>query len=119
MIVFDVYQYLSKNPEIKAMVGGRIYPLKLPQTPAYPAITYFQVSDPGINTKQGRYGGKPRVQISCWAKKYTEAKILAQKVIEAMSKYTKENINVNEFDTYEDEADIYQVPLDFIIWAKE
>ncbi len=119
MIVFDIYQHLSKDLEIQAMVGDRIYPVKLPQDPTYPAITYFQVSGSPIYTKQGKHGVVLRVQISCWAKSYTAVKQLATKVILAMDGYAKENFNQNEFDIYEDEAEVYQVPLDFNIFAKE
>ncbi len=118
MIVFDVYQHLAQDHGVAALIGDRIYPVKLPQNPTYPAITYFQVSGSPIYTKQGRHGTRPRVQISCWAKSYTTVKQLAAAVVAAMDGYARENLNQNEFDIYEEAAEVYQVPLDFIIWAK-
>ncbi len=118
MIVFDVKQHLENSPEVTALIGDRIYPVKLPQNPTYPAITYFQVSGSPIYTKQGRHGTRPRVQISCWAKSYTQVKQLAEKVKLAMDGYAKENLHQNETDIYEDDVSVYHVPLDFIIFTK-
>ena len=82
-----VFDLLSSDAGVSGVVSNRIYPVKLPQDPTYPAITYFRVSalrhsamgnDTGIVEK--------RVQISSWAELYADANNLAERVRDAMQR---------------------------------
>lgn len=82
-----VFNLLSSDAGVSGVVSNRIYPVKLPQDPTYPALTYFRVSalrhsvmgnDTGIAEK--------RVQVSSWAKLYSEVNNLAERVRDAMQR---------------------------------
>lgn len=73
-----IRSYLLADVAIAAQVGGRVYPLKLPQPKAgitqYPAIVLSRIS--GIRFGHLRGGGslaRPRYQVDCWASTYQSA----------------------------------------------
>lgn len=82
MIDQAVYSLLSTDAAIAALVGTRIYPIILPQTPTFPAITYTKVG-------AGRYvqhGGSvgvidTTIQIDCYDTTILGAKNLAAAVV--------------------------------------
>lgn len=58
---------LVTDPAIVAVVGTRVYPIKAPQSPTYPLITYQQISGVRETTLHGRAGlARPRFQIDAW-----------------------------------------------------
>lgn len=58
---------LSDN-DISGQVGTRVYPLKLPQDPTYPAITYQVISDQSERLLSGADRiRRARVQVDVWA----------------------------------------------------
>lgn len=82
-----VFNLLSSDAGVSGVVSNRIYPVKLPQDPTYPALTYFRVSalrhsvmgnDTGLVEK--------RIQVSSWAKLYSEVNNLAERVRDAMQR---------------------------------
>jgi hypothetical protein len=82
-----VFNLLSNDAGVSGVVSNRIYPVKLPQDPTYPALTYFRVSalrhsvmgnDTGLVEK--------RIQVSSWAKLYSEVNNLAERVRDAMQR---------------------------------
>lgn len=82
--VFDI---LSSHAGVSGVVSGRIYPVKLPQNPTYPAVTYFRVS--GLrHSAMGNDTGlvEKRIQISSWAKTYGAVNDLAEQVRDAMQR---------------------------------
>lgn len=98
-------------------VSQRVYPLKLPQSPTYPAISYQRVSNTGTNgstpLRQTRY------QINCWASTYAGTQTIAAAIKTAFEEYTegaiKMSLVVNEIDDYEDEVDVYRTIIDVIL----
>lgn len=71
-MIESIYNILSNNAAVSAIVGTRIYPMRLPINTAYPAITYQLVSDVPENSKTGRaiyYNA--RVQVNCFARDIT------------------------------------------------
>jgi len=112
---------LSSSAGVTAIVGTRIYPLELPQTPTYEAITYQRVSN---TAQQGSTAlRQSRYQINCWAAKYSEAQELAVAVKTALEEYTdtdqipgiKMSQVANEFDDYDIEATVYRTVIDVIL----
>lgn len=66
---------LQAQAGLTALVGAgtnaRIYPLKLPQNPTFPAVTYQVISGPRDYTQQGRDGVVTyRVQCNLYARTY-------------------------------------------------
>lgn len=60
--------YLLADAAVAAAVGGRVYPRRLPQGPAFPAIVYQRVDTRRGHDMSGPDGlPRPRVQITTWA----------------------------------------------------
>lgn len=116
-----MYQALSGAAGIAALVSTRIYPLVLPQSVAYPAISYQRISNTGqMGTTALR---ESRWQVNCWALTYTAAQALAVAVKNALEEYTatatapriKMALVVNELDDFDPEANIFRVIVDVML----
>lgn len=123
MIEEDLYSHLSTFTGLTALVGDRVYPVTAPQTVQAPFCVFFKVSDARIYSHQGFSGlERVRVQISCYAETYLEAKQVAEQVTAAMEAWLAANVKVqasfqeNELDMYDSETGLYHVPVDFFIW---
>jgi hypothetical protein len=118
-----------------AVVAGRVYARKLPQEPTLPALTFTRISGIPWPTHDGPVGkSDSRFQISCWAleKKsggtgYLGAKELAEDLRQALDCFTgvmgAETIEacfcLNMVDLGDDEAELQQVAVDFLITHTE
>jgi len=118
-----------------AAVAGRVYPRKLPQEPTFPALTVTRISGIPWPTHDGPVGkSDSRFQISCWAVEkraggtgYLGAKQLAEDLRQALDCFTgamgAETIEacfcVNMGDLGDDEAELQQVAVDFLITHTE
>jgi hypothetical protein len=128
MIEQKIYQLISQDPAIKAVVSGRVYGNKLlPQPPIFPAITYFRVSSYRDRTLSGSSGvTRARIQIDVWASKYIDAKNLSELVrlkldglVEGEIQDTEDD---NDFDFYEEGENLVKahgVSMDFIFTYDE
>ena len=119
--------YLFSQTLITDIVGSRIYPMILPQDTEYPALTYFQVSNPVQHEVDIAY---PRFQISNWAETYAEVKALLNAGKEVLQRYkgmmgggsgikVTQIIFLNSFDIYDPETGIYHIPADYKIIYRE
>lgn len=115
-----VYNALSGASGIAALVSTRIYPLVLPQSITYPAISYQRISS---TPQQGSTTLRStRYQINCWALTYAAAQNVAVAVKAALEEYTatatspriKMGLVVNELDDYDPEAGVFRVIVDVI-----
>lgn len=60
--------YLLAAPAIAALVGTRVYPLRLPQKATFPAIVLQRISDVRWSHLRGAGSlARPRFQVDCWA----------------------------------------------------
>lgn len=60
--------FLLADGAIAAVVGTRVYPLRMPQGETQASIVYTRVSGEGDYTMQGPTGyARPRIQIDAWA----------------------------------------------------
>ena len=121
--------YIKTVAEITGLIGSgssaRIYPLKLPQNPAYPAVTYQVISSPRHHDIEVAY---PRIQYTSFARTYGQAKELAdllrlnlQRLKGVLSGVPIKQIEyINSIDFYQDDAGVYFIPQDFkIIYEEE
>ncbi len=124
MIEEGLKTFLEAQTAITNLVGSRIYPLILPQKPAYPALTYARVSGLRLHNFGGVAGrGWPRFTVSLWAETYAAAKALAEKTRQALDGHrgalgSAAGVAVsieNEIDFYEGEAKVYRVLQDYFI----
>lgn len=119
-----LYDYLSTNVGVSAIVGTRVYPGTLPQNWTKPAISYQRVSGVRFRNLAGPAGrATPRIQIDCWAESYSGARTLAEAVRSAMDGYAGlmgtttvgSVVLESDIDFYEPDTDIYRVSMDFWI----
>lgn len=119
MLESKIFSHLSTSTAIG--VSARIYPVRLPQEPTYPAITYQRISG-GQENSFGGYATleNPRMQIDVWADTYLAAKNAAEAVHTAMNGATAYRATlISDSDLYESDIEIYRVSMDFSCWNKE
>lgn len=122
---------LKAHAGLAALIGTRIYPLKLPQSATFPAVTYQRISGPRVSCMGGDSLAHPRFQFDCWATGYLDALDVAAQVRAALQR-TSGTIGsgsntasgvaiylINEIDDYEPDTEYYRVTLDFIVWHEE
>lgn len=122
----EIRARLASDGAVAGLIGGRIYPLKLPQQPTYPALTYNRVSGPRLHDLQGSARrAMPRITINSWAEDYDVALVLAQAVRLCLDGFIgrlttlQATIRIeNEIDLFEDEAGtggVYRILQDYMI----
>jgi len=108
-----LYSRLSGFAGLTALVGTRIYPLKLEPGAALPAVS-FQLIDAERDRLSGQDGvdHAARFQLDSWADTYESAKAVAAQVVAALDRWsgTVAGVVVNtsfidsERDTFEEQV---------------
>jgi len=110
------------------LVGTRVYPLKLPQTPTMPSVTYQRIDGPRESGIAGEHGmAHPRIQVDSWASTYGGAKAVAEQVRAALQRWSDatttpailDSFIAGDVDIYESDVELNRVSMDFIIWHRE
>jgi hypothetical protein len=117
MIGQELRTFLINYQNLNDLVGSRIYPMKLPQDPTFPAVTYHEISSPEHHDIPVAY---PTYQFSCWAERYGEATEVAKQVKNALQRYkgmmgetrVKQGVYEGKQEIYEPETGIYHFPVD-------
>ena len=120
-----IYSKLSGTAGIAAIVGTRIYQLKMPDNPTLPAIT-FEVS---VGDQVESFTGysslsNPIVSIHCWGRTAAAVNALAllvrNAIIGATWTYSDVTVaNVLEWSTaslYDDDTEIYHIACSCRVW---
>lgn len=127
--------YLETFAGLVALIGDRVYPMRLPQTAIIPCLTYQRISTPRISTHQssGATGDLvyPRFQFDAWASTGKAAKAITDQVRAALNGKTGEigtaprNITIrsalaeSEVPKFEPEIKLHRSQSDYIIWHEE
>ncbi len=120
----DLRTHLIADAPVTALVVSRIYPIKLPQNPTYPALTYEFISDIPHRSLGGDSDlERVRARIHCWAATYTGAIDLAAKVRTAVGDFSglmgTTTVRSVKFETwndlYDDVPEVYRRVADFYI----
>ena len=83
-----LYTRLSGHAGLSALIGDRIYPVKLPQSPVYPAIIYEARGGDRLHNMGVDAGiRRPIFQIACVAATYDAATNVGEQVIAALSRF--------------------------------
>jgi len=123
-----LYTLVTGRPLIGDIIGTRLYPLRLPQNPVYPAMVYQLVSARWPMAHDGPADmGFPRVQFDCYAASYGVTKILAKTLRREINGFvgTAAGVEItgifflNEIDEFGSQAEVYRVSLDFRVNYKE
>jgi len=114
---------LLSNTTLAGLVSDRIYILKLPQNPTYPAVTFFKLTGQRHLDLDVAF---PYFQFDIWASSYSSAREVANKIRTSLirEKGTWGSVKIinaifiNEFDLYEDETGIFHIVSEFKIIHK-
>lgn len=91
MIEQDIYDRLTGDSGLNAVIAGRVYPhvpRGLPQRAALPAVTYQRISGNPVYTYKGRAGlTMSRFQFNCFGRTLIESDAACQALIEAMDSF--------------------------------
>ncbi len=115
-----LYNYLRFDAGVAALVGTRVYPVRLPQQPTLPAITYQRVDGIPQYSHSGRSDlVQSRIQVSCWALTYAAVIDLVDAVKAATDTFPEDATVEDMPDMYDPETQVYHVPVDVIVWYQE
>ena len=115
--------HILADPAIVAVIGNRLYPLAIPQGGEVPAIVYQRVSSPRTLTLDGDSVNSPRIQFSCYAETFGQAKQLAMRLYESLdcfsgvlgNKTKAAALMADNRDDYEPETGRYRCGVDFFV----
>ncbi len=117
----DLFSYFTTRPALNALVDERVYPVKLPQGPTLPAITYQQVSDAPEYSHDAYASSSPRIQFTVWAESFIEGEAIAKQVkVEAGAWHGVMRgaaFVENSVDLGEPVTKIYQVAIDVMFYG--
>lgn len=122
-IGIKLYSALAGAAGVSTLVSNRIYPVLLPQSPTYPAISVQRISN---SPQQGSTSVREtRYQVNCWAATYAAAQSAAAAVKATLEEYTatattpriKMSLVVNEMDDYDSETGVYRVIVEVIFFT--
>ncbi len=125
MLVKAIFTKLSTDGGISAITSTRVYPIKLPQQPTLPALTYRIITEPQVHSMEGTFSQNARLQIDCWAETFLAAHELAEAVEDAMNDFSgtigaeqviSSSVQVNKQDLFDPEVNDYRVSIDYSIW---
>lgn len=114
-----IYNTLIQYEQLTAIVGTRIFPVRLPRDVVLPAIVYQIRSSEGVNSITSGDSGLDRVlvTISVWSNSYSQSQTIAGIVREALAtsglRVTTESVS----DSEDLETRSYNVDINFRIWS--
>lgn len=127
-----VYTILTGDGPVNSLISNRIFPKILPQKESVPALTYQQITGKHDYTMDGKDDLKEtRLQINCWAGKYSQTKQLTITVEDALDDFSgivgTIKIQTVQLENTGDMPDVsslkgikrYGKRLDFKIWYKK
>lgn len=82
--------HLLSDEKITSIIQDRLFPLAVPQDEDVPAIVYQRISSPRTLTLTGESASNPRIQLSCYAKTFSQAKQMAVTLYNSLD-FSEEN----------------------------
>ena len=123
-----LFTRLSTYAGLAALVGTRVYPLRLPESLVLPAVVYTRITGERESAIASDVGLAHGVwQFDAWAAKYDGARTVADEVLGALKRqeFTAASVDVlealleREHELYEPEARLYRVSMDLTVWYRE
>jgi hypothetical protein len=116
----DLVAALEADTALRALVGRRIYPLRLPQKPTLPAVVYRRIDTPTDYSHDGPGPSQPRFQFDCWAETLAAGIAVAAALRTALATLnsvgTRNVMISDELDLSEPDTGYYRREVDALIW---
>lgn len=113
MIETELVSILSGHSGVSGLIGTRLYPVVIPQDKTLPAVAYQKISATRVHTLAGPTNlAHPRVQLTCWALTYAEAKQVIEQVRAALYGAWPGAIIMDLPDRYESDTRRFGVAVD-------
>lgn len=111
----SLFQHLSTDTNITALVEDRIYPLVAPQNVVKPYITFQRISKiPTTEIKDGKSTlDIGRFQINIWSDGYLDGVNIAKTLEQSLTGLAQLD---NQLEGFDANAKLYQQILDFLIF---
>jgi hypothetical protein len=117
MIEKQLVAILMADAAVQAIAGARIYPMRRPQDDPAPCVVYQRISTAPVKNIEGDSGlDSVRLQVSCWATAYADAKALAAAVRSAINASDLKSATEMEMDDQDAETREFRVMTDYRIW---
>ena len=122
MIEQGLFTLISSDPTISGMIGTRVYPILLPESPTLPAITYQVTRGNGDPTFETSGLIKLYMQFDCWGKTYSDAAQLRKALVKLLNGYQGvlsdgTDLQLGQFqqpiDFFEQDARQYRCAVEF------
>lgn len=115
--------HILSDEKITSIIQDRLFPLAVPQDEDVPAIVYQQISSPRTLTLTGESASHSRIQLSCYAKTFSQAKQMAITLYNSLdffrgnlgNKTKSAVLMADSRDDYEPETGRYRCDVDFFI----
>lgn len=109
-----LFAALTASPEFQAVAGDRVYPVWLPQSAAYPSVAYTIISNALVSGCSDEKN--PRVQVTLFAKTYTELDALDAAVQSALHEYSAPGVYIEYLDgrdAIDNQSEVFYRPTDY------
>lgn len=115
--------HLLSDEKITSIIQDRLFPRAVPQDEDVPAIVYQRISSPRTLTLTGESASHSRIQLSCYAKTFGQAKQMAITLYNSLdffrgilgNKTKSAVLMADSRDDYEPETGRYRCDVDFFI----
>lgn len=115
MTIEDILANLRVYAPLTALIGNRIYYVRMPQNPTYPLVVWERISSPAINTMEGYSTHKNHVSFKCYSDDTIEVRNTAEALLEGLAKILIEIEDAGR-DLYDDDVKVFFIPIDISFW---
>ena len=118
---------MTGHAGLAALVGNRVYPGKMPETPTYPCVVYYKVSITDV-AAHGRTNDilQPRFQFNVWALTYASAKLVKEQIWQCLHNWgpaTQNGVSIldavqeteNDVGSWDDAVKVYGITTDYLV----
>lgn len=120
-----IYRLLRDDATVGAIIGDKIYPGIIPESIAYPAVRYSELSQVFDETKDGPIAtGEHSFEVHIYSLEYSQAQRIATAIKSALDWYTGtvnsiviERIRFTDQsdDPFQDEKELFQITQEYSI----
>lgn len=124
-----IFYKLSHDANITALVGSRIYPVKMPDNPTFPAISFQSIFVERMHAMTGAVNGTTRAQVQIDSRATTPAaaRTIAKKVHNALNGFSGtidslvvgSCLSISEQSFFEDEIDVHRQMQEYEFYFTE